>query len=207
MGSVAVDVPAAKYSVRYEHGEFFCNLEKGFLGPPQKGGLREPINIEVMNKAVFRIEDGAISNSGLKISLTEKQSEMNLSSSTSSSLSNSFLSIPMSRDGHFYISAEGNGFPIVFLIDSGATNVSFPAHYMKNMNVQRCIPVTTNTANGVAKGCRTTINQLRMGPYTINNVNAVFMEKLNTPLLGMNVLNKLSMYHVDDVLQLVQKRQ
>lgn len=176
---------------------------KGISSIHSKRGLREPIDIESLTHATFKIEDGAISNSGLKISLTETQSEMNLVSSNSG---RSHISIPVSRDGHFYLSAEGNGFPVVFLVDSGATNVSFPAHYMKNLNVQRCVSVTTNTANGVARGCRTTINQLKIGPYTINNVNAVFMEKLNTPLLGMNVLNKFSMYHVDDVLQLVQKR-
>jgi len=113
----------------------------------------------------------------------------------------------MARDGHFYISAMGNGFPLVFLIDSGATNIAIPAQYMENLNIKRCSPVTTGTANGLAKGCQTLLKEISIGPYKMRNVDVVFMQKLNRPLLGMNVLNKFKMYKVGDILQLVQKEQ
>ncbi|NWF35768.1 retropepsin-like aspartic protease [Mariprofundus sp. KV] len=205
MGSVTVSVPASKYNVSFDKGNYFCNLNRGFLGGSKKIGIRQLMDVETFSHATLEINDGAVANGGLAISLTETQNKMNMVSSTESG--RSYLTIPMSRDGHFYVTAEGNGFPVVFLVDSGATNISFPAHYMKNLNVKKCSPVKTNTANGVARGCKSIIREIKIGPYTINNVNAYFLEKLNTPLLGMNVLSKFTSYRVDDVMQLVHKGQ
>ena len=202
MGSVTVTVPAEKYSVSFDMGNNFCNLNRGFLGNQKKIGIRQPINLETKSYATLNIDDGAVSNGGLKISLNETDSAMNAVSLTKS---DAFLSVPMSLDGHFYVSAKSNHFPFVFMVDSGATNVAFPAHFIKNLGVKRCSPVTTNTANGIAKGCEAMVKEITFGPYTINNVKVVFLKRLNTPLLGMNVLNKFKMFKVDDELELVKK--
>jgi clan AA aspartic protease (TIGR02281 family) len=202
MGSVTVDVPSGKYNVKFEQGQFFCNLEKGFLGNSKTVRMRQLLDIESMSHATFKIEDGAISNNGLNISLNETKSEMNLVSTKNET---AHMTIPKSLDGHFYVSGEGNKFPVVFLVDTGATNVSFPLHLIKNLGVKRCTPITSNTANGIARGCMATIDQLTLGPFTVRNIKANFLPKLNKPLLGMSVLNQFSMYHVDDVLQIAPK--
>lgn len=96
--------------------------------------------------------------------------------------------IKQAPDGHYYVKAEVNSQPIVFIIDTGASMVSIPNQFAASNNLFCGNAVKANTANGTANGCETLIAELRLGYHTIKNVRATIMQNLDVPLLGMNIL-------------------
>jgi len=115
------------------------------------------------------------------------------------------LSLSVANDGHYYVQGEGNGFPVVFIVDTGATFLTMPMDYLRNMNIKRCVKVISNTANGSVEGCKAVLNKVIVGPYEINNVQTVFLPKLKRPLLGMNVLRLFSMSNFGGSLQIAPR--
>jgi len=121
------------------------------------------------------------------------------------------ISFPVSSDGHFYIVAEVNGTPIMFLADTGASHIVLsPADAEK-------IGIKTNrldfdryyeTANGMVRGSSIRITDFRVGQIHLEDIGASVNEaKMRNSLLGMTFFRRLNSYEVkNDVLTLHWKR-
>lgn len=120
------------------------------------------------------------------------------------------VSIPVARDGHYWVDATVNGEPVRFLIDSGASvtalseatakRLDLPADPMgRTMRVQ--------TANGAVTARRATVERLDIGPIRATGlpviVSATFGE---VNVLGMNFLNKLSGWRVSEGRMILEAR-
>ena len=107
----------------------------------------------------------------------------------------------MANDGHFYIQARVNGLPVLFLADTGATNI-----VLTKVDAQR-IGLDTNildydgqasTANGFVRVARVSLDSLRVGEYTLEDFPASVNEgELDTSLLGMRFFSGLESYQVE----------
>ena len=113
------------------------------------------------------------------------------------------------RSGHYVASGEINGAPVVFLLDTGATDVALSAELAKKLGLPRGLPVTLSTANGRAQGSLTHLDSVRLGPITLNNVSANFSEGIqdDTVLLGMSFLRRLDFSQINGRLVLHPPRQ
>ncbi len=104
-------------------------------------------------------------------------------------------------DGHFWLRASVNGVPIDFLVDSGATAIAMSTADAEKANIPydpNSIPVLTDTANGVSKNYRATIDVLQTEDATFENVNVLVAPTLgDTNLLGMSYLNRLQSWRVE----------
>jgi len=196
-GNVTVKAPRGSFSVEIHTGNGFCSISRGFLNQVARINVRQPLDLSQKANPSLTISPD-VSNK-IQLSFDDLQPESNLVSTQQSGID---LKLQAAKDGHFYIAGEGNGFPVVFLVDTGATNLAFPARMLQNMDVKHCRKTTSNTANGVANGCVATLNRVKVGPYQIDNVQAIFLPELHAPLLGMNVLNQFSMYHLGDTLEM-----
>ncbi len=112
------------------------------------------------------------------------------------------VSFPVSNDGHFYIKAEVNGIPVMFLADTGAS------HIMLSPDDARRLGIETDklrfdrfyeTANGSVRGCSIRIADLRMGVIHLKEIGASVTEvRMRNSLLGMTFFNRLTSYEVKD---------
>lgn len=105
-------------------------------------------------------------------------------------LSNGDYLVPRSADGQYHIVGRINGFPVVFLVDTGASITAIPIDQARNAGIRAGRQALMSTANGETSAWTSSGNVLRVGGYTVNAVDVQVVERLKYPLLGMNVLNR-----------------
>jgi aspartyl protease family protein len=117
------------------------------------------------------------------------------------------VSFPVSSDGHFYIRAEINGVPVIFLADTGASHIVLsPADAIKlgvktdDLRFDRIY----ETANGTVRGSSIRIADLKIGMIHMKSLGASINEaKMRHSLLGMTFFKRLNSYEVkNDMLTL-----
>lgn len=113
-----------------------------------------------------------------------------------SSSASSVLLVADTR-GFFSADAQVNGKPIRFVVDTGASVITFPASEARRLDLdyQKGQRAMMSTANGVARGYRIKLDTVRVGNITLNGVDAVVLEGDGLPvsLLGMSFLNRMDM--------------
>lgn len=107
---------------------------------------------------------------------------------------------------HYVASGTINGEAVTFLVDTGATTVSVPAHLAEKLRLQPGAVQMTNTANGVIETRATWIDELRLGTITLRNVRASINPGMRSDdiLLGMSALKTIEFTHRDGTLTLKQ---
>lgn len=113
------------------------------------------------------------------------------------------ISIPRSRDDHFYLSGEINGQAVTFMVDTGASTVSVGRALADRLGLPRGRPVQVSTANGVAAGEEIRGLTVRLGEIEIRDVRAVVLPGMGQEaLLGQNVLRHLDVEQGAGVMRL-----
>lgn len=111
------------------------------------------------------------------------------------------MTIRKSDDGHFWVSAEVNGHPVRFLIDSGATFTALSARAARDAGVEPGgfgLRTVIDTANGAVEAERGEITDLRVGSLSMRNHKVVIADAFgNTNVLGMNFLSELESWRVE----------
>lgn len=106
------------------------------------------------------------------------------------------ISIPISRDGHYYMTAELNGTPIRFVIDTGATTIALSRADARRIGIDPddlAFVGQARTANGLVRTAPVLIDSFRLGEIADERVMAVVIEgDLSQPLLGMNYLSRFA---------------
>ncbi len=109
--------------------------------------------------------------------------------------------VPLSGDGHFWVSATVNGMPQRFLVDTGATVTAIAESTANQSNVpEKAIsqPILMRTANGTVQAQLATIDELRFGNIIARDLDAVIAPGLgDTNVIGMNLLSRLSSWRVE----------
>ncbi len=99
--------------------------------------------------------------------------------------------------GSFYVQGMINGFPVRFLVDTGATTVAISSELAKRVGIDytRGRKGFANTAGGVTQMYGIELNSVIVGGININNVQAgvVVGNFPLEPLLGMSFLSQLDM--------------
>lgn len=112
---------------------------------------------------------------------------------TSVSAEGSEVRLRRNRLGHYVSSGEINGAPVIFLLDTGATNVSIPAHLSNELGLRPGRLQRVQTANGSLQVAATQIGELRLGNIVLRNVDANLNPGMDGDqiLLGMSALKHL----------------
>jgi aspartyl protease family protein len=98
--------------------------------------------------------------------------------------------------GHFITTGTVNGATIRFMVDTGATSVALGASDARRANVStaNARPVMVQTANGITQAWVVTLNSVRVGDVTLNEVEGiVHQHDMPVALLGMSFLNRMEM--------------
>lgn len=97
--------------------------------------------------------------------------------------------------GHYRTPGRINGMPVQFMVDTGATYISMNYHDAERLGLDYLagIPLTMNTANGLARAYLVNLNRVVVGGIEINQVPATVHDG-DSPtmmLLGNSFLSKV----------------
>ncbi|MEJ6388254.1 retropepsin-like aspartic protease family protein [Gymnodinialimonas ulvae] len=124
-------------------------------------------------------------------------------------LSDTIVTTPRDRDGHFYLTLEVNGTPIRFVVDTGATGIVLSRNHASaaGIDTDELIFIgRARTANGPVDTAPVTLDTLTLGGTTDTNVRAVVNNgALDESLLGMSYLSRFSRLEITNG-QLVLER-
>ncbi len=101
--------------------------------------------------------------------------------------------LKQNRQGHYVTQGTINELSVTFLLDTGATQVSIPAHIADELQLESFGRYRVQTANGTVTVYQTKIDQLSIGNIFLYNVAAHINPamKTNEILLGMSALKKV----------------
>ena len=110
------------------------------------------------------------------------------------------------RQGHYVTSGFINNSEVVFLLDTGATNISIPESVAFRIGLKKGAPVYVTTANGSIKVYQTRLRQVQLGKIIVKDLVASINPHMEGEeiLLGMNFLKKLELIQRGKVLTLRQ---
>ncbi|MFO7541516.1 MAG: TIGR02281 family clan AA aspartic protease [Thiobacillus sp.] len=118
------------------------------------------------------------------------------------------VSLTADARGHFAAAGALNGYPMTFLVDTGATSIAINAAEAKRMGLDYKAgqAVGVSTAAGVVPAWRVKFNTVKVGSITANQVDGMVVESgLNVPLLGMSFLNRMEMNREGQTMTLTQR--
>ena len=112
--------------------------------------------------------------------------------------------------GHYVTVGAINGKTVRLLVDTGATTVAFGTNLANQLGIayRNGRPEKFGTANGPVTGYVVTLDSVRIGGLTLNQVDAAIsdgMNKWDGVLLGMSFIGRLSMQRDGQTLRLTRK--
>lgn len=95
--------------------------------------------------------------------------------------------------GHYVASGFINNHAVVFLLDTGATDVSVPGQVAKRIGLSKGRPLIYQTANGNTRGYATRLDSISLGDIELHNVRGGINPSMQSEhiLLGMTFLKHL----------------
>lgn len=138
--------------------------------------------------------------------LLEKQHNPNLNLNQSSTAGERAVVLKRNKYGHYVATGEINRQEVVFMLDTGASDVSIPANVASRLRLQRGAEVIYQTANGPITAYRTVLDEVRLGNISLRNVRASINPAINDEeiLLGMSFLKHLDFHQQGNTLTLQQ---
>ncbi|WP_435276124.1 TIGR02281 family clan AA aspartic protease [Psychrobium sp. nBUS_13] len=136
-------------------------------------------------------------------SLTKKYNPNQVVESTSSDRGKSIV-LKQNKRGHYVANGFINGESVIFLLDTGATLISIPAHLGKKLGLSKGKTYPVSTANGSINVFATKIESLEIGTLRFNNIEGHLNPGMDgyTILLGMNALKHLELRQANNSLTL-----
>lgn len=99
------------------------------------------------------------------------------------------LVLQQSRDGHYRVSGLIDGYPVTFMLDTGASDIALSEGLATQIGLEKGMRGQAYTANGVTAQWTTTINEINIGGLLMKNVRASILPNMDDEvLLGMDYL-------------------
>ncbi len=108
------------------------------------------------------------------------------------------------RAGHYVASGRINGEPVVFLVDTGATDVALPLPLARQLGLKLRPGGVSMTANGTVETWTTRLDSVDLGGLVARNVRASVLPNMpgDEILLGMSYLKRLELIQRGNTLTL-----
>jgi aspartyl protease family protein len=103
--------------------------------------------------------------------------------------------------GHVVLTAQVNGAPVRFLVDTGATLVSLSPQDAAAAGLKRDglkFDHTVHTAGGLSKAAFAQVHEIRVEQLELANVEVAVIETLKQSVLGMSFLRRLKAFEMRD---------
>ncbi len=177
------------------------------------GGAPRAVNVGTTTQEGVRIVavegDGAtVDFDGRRHRLFVGERAVNIISSAGATGGASVVTIQSDGRGQYRSTGAVNGASMLFLVDTGATFVSLGRSDALKAGVDftKGEPALMQTANGVVRAWRVSLDTVRIGDVTLRNVDGVVhANDMPIALLGMSFLNRMEMRRDGSSLLLKQR--
>ncbi|SET34215.1 aspartyl protease family protein [Nitrosomonas marina] len=115
-------------------------------------------------------------------------------------LENGSVIIPRSWDGHYYVQGSVNGFPVKFMIDTGASVVSVGKQFARSANLPAGRPASFATAGGVVQGEMVFNQTIEAGGIVMSGLQVSVGLHGDVALLGQNFLRNIDVIQSNDTM-------
>jgi aspartyl protease family protein len=116
--------------------------------------------------------------------------------------------VPRAGDGHYYLTLQIDGTPVPFMVDTGASGMVLGQDAAEALGIDReglMFIGQAQTANGVVRTARVTLEEVELGPFRNANFRAFVTDgDMNQSLLGMDYLGQFRMEFAEGQLILRQ---
>ena len=109
------------------------------------------------------------------------------------------LTYRANQRSQFIITAEANGAPVRFLVDTGATLVVLTAKDagaagidLRNLVFNQVM----HTGNGMVRAASVLLREIRVDGFSIRDIRAAVLEKADQSVLGMSFLSRLKSFQL-----------
>ncbi len=109
--------------------------------------------------------------------------------------------------GHYVASGRINNQAVVFLLDTGASDIAIPENVAKKLRLKSGPAIQVKTANGIALAHSTYLNSVSLGDITLHNLPATILSNLTDEevLLGMSFLKHFELLQKGKTLTIKQE--
>jgi aspartyl protease family protein len=111
------------------------------------------------------------------------------------------IELQRAPDGHFHWPGTLDGRAVDFLVDTGATTTAIPLALAEQLGLALDGEVRSSTAGGEVRGRLARVDLALDGGPRVQRLRVVVLPRLAAPLLGMDVLSKMSFTQRDGVLR------
>lgn len=189
-----LQVPAGQYELTLHAGQEtdWCNLNKGFSSGvmvTMNGGLvaQSGLTTQVQLTATDKSPDG------FSVAYNSLKSESDAAADT--------LHLTQQANGHYISAGSINGFPLVFMVDTGASMVAISSGMAAQAGITKCTPRIFSTANGKVQGCVAVVPAMTFGGFRLSDIEVAVMPNMSSEgLLGMAVLRRFRLEQANDTL-------
>lgn len=137
----------------------------------------------------------------------KKQYNPNYSPDSSRGYDQIKVELLRNKYGHYVTTGIVDGKEVVFMLDTGATDVAIPGSLEQYLHLERGQQFYANTANGRAKVYATKIDYLQIGEIVLKDIQASIIPAMQGKeiLLGMSALKQLEFRQKGNRLTLIQE--
>lgn len=119
---------------------------------------------------------------------------------------NGRIELKRAPDGHFHWPGRVNGVAVDFLVDTGATSTALPLSLAQEAGLTLEGAMRSSTAGGVVDGRVARADVSLQGGVVAERLRVAVLPRLESPLLGMDVISKLRLTQSNGVLTLEPMR-
>ena len=204
-----VALPLGAFDWRLRNGAAWCQGSRRFVRE-QRTAISPPIEIVASSRLTVEIAPDPGHPTGFSLQKRDVPVVTAAASPAQTSASGEgggdVLRLPRSADGHYFVDGMVDEEPVRFMIDTGATRVALPATLARRLGYYQGREVTVRTAGGEATGSEFKVRRIRFGPFVADDVTVVALIDLETPLLGMSLLQSVDLRQSGAGLELRQLR-
>ena len=112
------------------------------------------------------------------------------------------IELKRAPDGHFHWPGRLNGIEVDFLVDTGATSTAIPKALAEQAGLASEGTLQSSTAGGVVQGSIARADVALRGGVRVERLRVAVLPRLESPLLGMDLLSKMRFSQSGGVLRL-----
>lgn len=119
------------------------------------------------------------------------------------------IEVPVGNDGHYHLTAQVNGTPVQFVIDTGASSIALGPGDATRVGIDPdalAYVGQARTANGVVETAPVTLDSVTLGEINDKSVPAMVLRSdLDQSLMGMSYLSRFARVSIEGNLLILER--